>query len=149
MSDHTKCKVTADVRIGPGEPLCIIAGPCVLESVDLCEEVGQVVADTCRRLGFSCIFKTSYDKANRSSVNSPRGPGLENGLARLREIRSRLGLPITTDIHEPSHAAPAGAVVDLIQIPAFLCRQTDLLVAAARTGRAIKVKTGPYRAPGT
>lgn len=139
------------VRIGSGEPLAIIAGPCLLESRALGEEVGGVVRDACRQLGLGYIFKASYDKANRSSIRSPRGPGLETGLAWLRDIRKSLGVPATTDIHEPAHAEPAAGAVDLLQIPAFLCRQTDLLAAAgsaaAKHGCGVNVKKGQFLAP--
>jgi 2-dehydro-3-deoxyphosphooctonate aldolase (KDO 8-P synthase) len=132
-------------------PLAVIAGPCVLESLELGLEVGTLVRDACRRLGLAYVFKASFDKANRSSIASPRGPGLERGLGWLSEIGRRLGVPVTTDIHEPAHAAPASEAVDLLQIPAFLCRQTDLLLAAgsaaAKRGRAVNVKKGQFMAP--
>lgn len=145
---ETTCRIGPDLVIGPGERLCIIAGPCLLESVDLCVEIGRTIAETCRDLGLQFVFKASFDKANRSSIGSQRGPGLEAGLAQLAQIRKQLGdVPITTDIHEPAQAQPAAEVVDLLQIPAFLCRQTDLLFAAARTGRAVNVKKGQFVAP--
>ncbi|MBL9032203.1 MAG: 3-deoxy-8-phosphooctulonate synthase [Phycisphaerae bacterium] len=144
------CSV-GNLRIGPGLPLAIIAGPCVLESLDLGLAVGSRLASTCNALGLPYIFKASFDKANRSSIASPRGPGLDQGLAWLAQIRQRLNVPVTTDIHEPDHAEPAAAVADLLQIPAFLCRQTDLLVAAARAAvaanRAVNVKKGQFLAP--
>ena len=133
--------------IGGGHPLVFIAGPCVIESAQHAIETASAIRDIARRCGVSVIFKASYDKANRTSRRSFRGPGLDAGLKVLAEVRDRTGLPILTDIHEPSHAAPAAAVVDVIQIPAFLSRQTDLLVAAARTGRAINVKKGQFLAP--
>ena len=146
------CRV-GDVSIGPGRPLAVIAGPCVLESLDLGLSIGRAVGDACRGLGLAYIFKASFDKANRSSIDSPRGPGLEQGLRWLAEIRRELGAPITTDIHDQAQAAPAAeAGVDLLQIPAFLCRQTDLLVAAGRAaaahGRAVNVKKGQFVSPG-
>ncbi len=132
--------------------MAIIAGPCVLESRDLGLEIGARVRDACVSAGFSYIFKASFDKANRSSINSARGPGLEQGLAWIAEISSRLGVPATTDIHDPSQAAPAAEVIDLLQIPAFLCRQTDLLIAAgqaaAAKGRGVNVKKGQFMSPG-
>lgn len=131
--------------------MCVIAGPCVLESLELGLEVGERVRDLCAQLGFGYVFKASYDKANRSSVESPRGPGIERGLGWLSEIRERLGVPVTTDVHEPSQAAPVARAVDLLQIPAFLCRQTDLLVACAQAsgahGRAVNVKKGQFVSP--
>lgn len=139
------------VVIGPAHPLAIIAGPCVLESLELGLKIGEAVRDACRREGLSYIFKASFDKANRSSIHSARGPGLEQGVAWLSEIGRRLGVPTTTDIHEPAQAAPVAKAIDLLQIPAFLCRQTDLLQAAAvaaRThSRAVNVKKGQFLAP--
>lgn len=145
------CRV-GDVLIAADQPLAVIAGPCVLESLELGLTVGRAVVSTCRDLGLPCIFKASFDKANRSSINSARGPGLEKGLAWMKTIRAELGVPITTDIHEPAQAAPVAAVVDLLQIPAFLCRQTDLLIAAGRAAaqhrRAVNVKKGQFMSPG-
>jgi 2-dehydro-3-deoxyphosphooctonate aldolase (KDO 8-P synthase) len=135
------------IRIGSDQPLTIIAGPCQAESFDLCVQVGEAVRDRCLELGLSYIFKASFDKANRSSIHTERGPGLEEGLTRLEQVKSELGVPITTDVHEPPQATAAGAVVDLLQIPAFLCRQTDLLVAAAKTGKAVNVKKGQFLSP--
>ncbi len=146
MSQHT-CSVTNDIVIGSREPLCLIAGPCVLESIDLCLEIGEEVGATCDSLGINFIFKASFDKANRSSVHSPRGPGIDAGLEQMATIRNRLNRPVTTDLHEQSQAAAVGDVVDIIQIPAFLCRQTDLLVAAARTGKPVNVKKGQFLSP--
>ena len=114
-----------------------IAGPCVIESAELLDTVAATLADINRRLGVEIIFKASFDKANRTSISSFRGPGLEKGLRMLADVRSKWGLRLLTDIHESCQAAPVGEVVDVIQIPAFLCRQTDLLVAAARTGRTV------------
>ena len=135
------------VSIGAGRPLVFIAGPCVIESAE--HAVGTAIAlrDMASRCGVSLIFKASYDKANRTSRASYRGPGLDAGLKILAEVRDTSGLPVLTDIHEPAHAAPAAAVVDVLQIPAFLSRQTDLLVAAARTGKAVNVKKGQFLAP--
>ena len=125
-----------------------IAGPCVIESREHTLEIGHAVREIARRAGVSMIFKASYDKANRTSRRSFRGPGLDTGLSVLADVRARTGLPVLTDIHEPSHATAAAAVVDVLQIPAFLCRQTDLLVAAAQTGKAVNIKKGQFLAPG-
>lgn len=133
--------------VGHSSPLTIIAGPCLLESVDLGVEVGRFVEALCREHGFSYVFKASFDKANRSSIHSERGPGLERGMKQLREIRSTIDCPVTTDIHDASQAESVAEVVDIIQIPAFLCRQTDLLIAAAKTGKAINVKKGQFLSP--
>jgi 2-dehydro-3-deoxyphosphooctonate aldolase (KDO 8-P synthase) len=139
------------VRIGDvvfGEDrLGLIAGPCVIESVDLCLEVAQTMREIAGRLGMPYVFKASFDKANRTSLGSRRGPGLEAGLEILAAVRRRAGVPVLTDIHEPSQAATAAAVVDVLQIPAFLARQTDLLIAAARTGKAVNVKKAQFMAP--
>ena len=136
-----------EVRIGPGQPLFLIAGPCVLQGLDLALEIGEKTAEIASRLGVPYIFKASYDKANRSSIHGGRGPGLETGLEWLGQVKRELGVPVTTDVHSPDQARAAGEVVDLLQIPAFLCRQTDLLVAAAQTGRAVSIKKGQFLAP--
>lgn len=137
---------------GGGRPLAVICGPCMLESKELGLTVGRIARDACQKHGLAYIFKASFDKANRSSMHSSRGPGLEQGLAWISEIRAELGVPATTDIHEIGHAEPAAKAVDLLQIPAFLCRQTDLLVAAgkaaAKHGRAVNVKKGQFMSPG-
>jgi 2-dehydro-3-deoxyphosphooctonate aldolase (KDO 8-P synthase) len=133
--------------IGGGHPLAFIVGPCVIESAQHALETADAVRQIAGRCGVPVIFKASYDKANRTSVHSFRGPGLDAGLAVLADVRSRTGLPVLTDIHEPDHAAAAAAVVDVLQIPAFLSRQTDLLVAAARTGKVVNVKKGQFLAP--
>jgi len=135
------------VSIGAGQPLVFIAGPCVIESAEHAVDTAIVLRDVASRCGVSLIFKASYDKANRTSRASYRGPGLDAGLKILAEVRDKSGLPVLTDIHEPAHAVPAAAVVDVLQIPAFLSRQTDLLIAAARTGKAINVKKGQFLAP--
>lgn len=135
------------VSIGPDQPLAIISGPCMAESYDLCVRIGEAVRDRCAELGFGYIFKASFDKANRSSIGSFRGPGVEEGLRLLERVKNALGVPVTTDIHESDQAAPAAEVIDLLQIPAFLCRQTDLLLAAAQTGRAVNVKKGQFLSP--
>jgi len=133
--------------IGGGHPLAVIAGPCVIESAGQALDIASALRDIAGRCGVALVFKASYDKANRTSRTSFRGPGLDAGLKVLADVRARTGLPVLTDIHEPAHAEPAAAVVDVLQIPAFLCRQTDLLVAAARTGKAVNVKKGQFLAP--
>jgi 2-dehydro-3-deoxyphosphooctonate aldolase (KDO 8-P synthase) len=125
----------------------VIAGPCVIESRELTLSIGEQLAAIASRLPVQVVFKASFDKANRTSLEAYRGPGMARGLEILGEVRRVTGLPVTTDIHETYQAGPAGEVVDLIQIPAFLARQTDLLVAAARTGRAVHVKKGQFMAP--
>ncbi|MBI3048696.1 MAG: 3-deoxy-8-phosphooctulonate synthase [Acidobacteria bacterium] len=135
------------LAVGGGQPLVFIAGPCVIESREHVVELALAIREIARRAGAPVIFKASFDKANRTSRTSYRGPGLDAGLEALADVRARTGLPILTDIHEPSQAAPAAAVVDVLQIPAFLCRQTDLLVAAARTGKAVNIKKGQFLAP--
>jgi 2-dehydro-3-deoxyphosphooctonate aldolase (KDO 8-P synthase) len=135
-----------NVAIG-GPELFLIAGPCVIESEEHALFMAAAIAEICRQLAIPFIFKASYDKANRTSISSFRGPGLTNGLRILAKVRSQLNIPVLTDVHEPAHATAAGEVVDVLQIPAFLCRQTDLLIAAARTGRAVNVKKGQFVAP--
>jgi 2-dehydro-3-deoxyphosphooctonate aldolase (KDO 8-P synthase) len=135
------------VTIGTKHPLAFIVGPCVIESEAHAIETALELRDIATRVAVPLIFKASYDKANRTSLSSFRGPGLESGLRTLAEVGRRTGLPVLTDVHEPAHAAPVAEVVDVIQIPAFLCRQTDLLVAAARTGRTVNVKKGQFLAP--
>ena len=122
----------------------IIAGPCVIESAELLDTVARTLVDINSRLGVDIIFKASFDKANRTSIRSFRGPGIDKGLEMLADIKSRYGLKLLTDIHESWQAEPTGQVVDVIQIPAFLCRQTDLLVAAAKTGRTVNVKKAQF-----
>ena len=135
-----------DVEVG-GSSLAIISGPCVAESEELCLRIGEAVRDRCVELGFGYVFKASYDKANRSSIRSPRGPGRDEGLELIAKVGQKLGVPVTTDIHEPTQAAVAAQAVDLLQIPAFLCRQTDLLVAAGQTGKPVNVKKGQFLSP--
>ncbi len=139
--------VAGAVTIGSGRPLAFICGPCVIESEAHAVETALELRDIATRTGVPLIFKASYDKANRTSLSSFRGPGLDGGLKTLAEVGARTGLPLLTDIHEAAHAAPAAAVVDVLQIPAFLCRQTDLLVAAAGTGKTVNVKKGQFLAP--
>lgn len=135
------------VSVGRSQPLTLIGGPCVIESRDLVLEIAGTVSEICRRLGVQYVFKASFDKANRTSASSFRGPGLESGLAVLQEVKDQFRIPVLTDIHESYQAAIAAQVVDVLQIPAFLCRQTDLLLAAAKTGRAVNVKKGQFLAP--
>jgi 3-deoxy-8-phosphooctulonate synthase len=136
-----------DITIGDGSPFVLIAGPCVIESEAHALELAGRLTDIARRTGIPFIFKASFDKANRTSGRSFRGPGLDEGLRVLSSIKSRYSVPILTDIHEPAHAAAAAHVADVLQIPAFLCRQTDLLVAAAKTGRIVNIKKGQFLAP--
>ena len=135
------------VWCGDRQPLLLIAGPCVIESQELVLRTAEEIKLIAQRLGIPCVFKASYDKANRTSVHSFRGPGLDEGLRVLAKVKETLELEITTDIHEVGHAAAAAQVCDLLQIPAFLARQTDLLVAAAQTGKAVNVKKGQFMAP--
>jgi 2-dehydro-3-deoxyphosphooctonate aldolase (KDO 8-P synthase) len=135
------------VTIGTGHPLAVIAGPCVIESEAHAVEIAAALVTISRETGVPLVFKASYDKANRTSVSSFRGPGLTRGLDILAEVRPSSGLPVLTDIHEAAHAAPVAAVADVLQIPAFLCRQTDLLLAAAATGKPVNVKKGQFMAP--
>jgi 2-dehydro-3-deoxyphosphooctonate aldolase (KDO 8-P synthase) len=135
-------------RCGRGENLLVIAGPCVLENEALALRIADELVELASELPVQLVFKASFDKANRTSIDSYRGPGLEEGLRVLERVRDAAGVPVTTDIHEPAQAAAVGNVCALVQIPAFLARQTDLLVAAARTGRAVHVKKGQFMAPG-
>ena len=127
--------------------LPVIAGPCVIETEDLAVEMAHTLAAMAERLGIALVFKSSFDKANRTSISSFRGPGLEEGLRVLETVKQETGLPVLTDVHEPAQCEPAARVCDVLQIPAFLCRQTDLVVAAAKTGRAVNVKKGQFVAP--
>lgn len=133
--------------IGGGHPLAFIVGPCVIESAGHAVQMAGAIREIAARCHAPVVFKASYDKANRTSRSSFRGPGLDAGLRVLADVKAQTGLPVLTDIHEPAHAAAAAAVVDILQIPAFLSRQTDLLVAAARTGRVVNVKKGQFLAP--
>ena len=135
------------VTVGGGRPLAFLLGPCVIESAGHALELASAIQQIARRCDVPVVFKASFDKANRTSRTSFRGPGLDAGLQVLADVKARTGLPILTDIHEPSQAAPAAAVADILQIPAFLSRQTDLLVAAARTGAVVNVKKGQFLAP--
>jgi 2-dehydro-3-deoxyphosphooctonate aldolase (KDO 8-P synthase) len=136
-----------DVVFGGGRPFALIAGPCVIESRDHVLSHAAQIAGICRKLRVPLVFKSSFDKANRSSIESFRGVGMDEGLALLAEVSREVGVPVLTDVHTEQQAAAAAEVVDCLQIPAFLCRQTDLLIAAAATGRAVNVKKGQFLAP--
>ncbi len=135
------------VTIGGGAPLALIAGPCVIESEEHTLELARAIRGVCETRGIPFIFKASFDKANRSSIRSFRGPGLDHGLAILERIRFELDIPVVSDIHDPEQAVAAGEVIECVQIPAFLCRQTDLIVAAAKTGCCVNVKKGQFMSP--
>jgi 2-dehydro-3-deoxyphosphooctonate aldolase (KDO 8-P synthase) len=135
------------VTLGGGRPLALIAGPCVIESESHALDLAIAIRDVCARHSVPFIYKASFDKANRTSIGSFRGPGLTSGLKTLAMIKDRLGAPVLTDIHDPEQAQPAAEVVDVLQIPAFLCRQTDLLLAAGATGRPVNLKKGQFLAP--
>lgn len=135
------------VRVGADAPLFLIAGPCVIESEAHCLKLAEQLVGIVGELGVPFIFKASYDKANRSSVKSFRGPGLKEGLRVLAAVRRKLGIPVLTDVHEPAHVGPAAEVCDVLQVPAFLSRQTDLLVAAGSSGRAVNIKKGQFLSP--
>lgn len=137
----------AGLPVGAGKPLVLIAGPCVVETPDITRRIAAAVLETSRATGVPVVFKASFDKANRTSLQSYRGPGADEALRLLEDIRREFEVPVLTDIHLPEQAAQAAAVVDVLQIPAFLCRQTDLLLAAAATGKAINVKKGQFLAP--
>ncbi len=137
----------APLVIGTGQPLLLIGGPCALESAEMARTVAEAMQEICDRLGIQYVFKASFDKANRTSLSSYRGPGLEQGLATLAKIREEVGVPVISDIHDVSQVAVAAEVLDIIQIPAFLCRQTDLLIAAAKTGKTVNVKKGQFVSP--
>lgn len=139
-------KIHDTIEVGPGRPFLFIAGPCVLESEAMALEVAKTLATVTSRLGINYLFKASFDKANRTSLSSFRGPGLQEGLRILAKVKS-LGIPVVSDVHDVSQVAAAAPTLDLIQIPAFLCRQTDLLVAAARTGKPIALKKGQFLSP--
>ncbi len=134
-------------KVGPGQPLLFMAGPCALESEELGMEIAREMKNICNRLGISYVFKASYDKANRTSLKSFRGPGITEGLKQLGRIREIIGVPVVSDVHDTEQVVVAQEVLDIIQIPAFLCRQTDLLVAAAKSGKAISLKKGQFVSP--
>src|SRR5271154_7047608 len=134
-------------RFGNKLPLALIAGPCALESRAHAFEMATALKELTAKLGLGFVYKTSFDKANRTSAASARGLGLDKSLSIFAELREKLGVPLLTDVHEPEQCAPVAEVADVLQIPAFLCRQTDLLIAAAKTGRAVNVKKGQFLAP--
>lgn len=140
-------KLSKGVTIGGGKSLFLIAGPCVLEAEEHALFLAQEIKNLCQELNLPFIFKASFDKANRSSLKSYRGPGIEQGLAILKKVKEEIGVPVLSDIHEPWQAEVAATVLDVLQIPAFLCRQTDLLVAAARTSKPVNLKKGQFMAP--
>jgi 2-dehydro-3-deoxyphosphooctonate aldolase (KDO 8-P synthase) len=144
---ETRRVSAGSVTLGGGEPLALIAGPCVIEGESHATMIAESLAKIARRCGIPFIFKASYDKANRTSLRSFRGPGLEEGLKVLAGIKKRVGVPILTDIHDVAQAGPVAEVADVLQIPAFLARQTDLIVAAAKTGKTINLKKGQFLAP--
>lgn len=139
-------KINDKISIGSG-PLTVIGGPCVAESMEICVQIAERMKDICGRLGLNYIFKASFDKANRSSVKSFRGEGMERGLEILAAVKEKFNLPALTDVHESVQAAECAKVVDILQIPAFLCRQTDLLVACGETGKPVNIKKGQFMAP--
>ena len=136
-----------DIPFGADHPIALITGPCQLESLDHARMMAEKIAEACAPTGTRFIFKASYDKANRSSITTERGLGMQAGLEILGRIRDEFGVPVLTDVHEPGHCAAAAEICDVLQIPAFLCRQTDLLVAAGETGRAVNIKKGQFLAP--
>ena len=137
-----------DFAVGLDQPFFLIAGPCTAESLELCIDVAGQMKEVCARLGVPYIFKASYDKANRSSGKSARGPGLEGGLHILSEVRRQIGVPVLTDVHSEADIAAVASVVDVLQTPAFLCRQTDFIHAAATSGKPVNIKKGQFMAPG-
>ena len=144
---ETRTVTVGDIAIGGAAPFALITGPCQLESLDHARMMAERIAEACAATGTRFIFKASYDKANRSSLGSQRGLGMDKGLEILGRIRDEFGCPVLTDVHLPDHCAPAAEVCDVLQIPAFLSRQTDLLLAAGETGRAINIKKGQFLAP--
>ncbi|MCM3652949.1 3-deoxy-8-phosphooctulonate synthase [Metabacillus litoralis] len=142
-----KVVLNDNIIFGDNNPFVLFAGPCAMESEDILRRTAEGVKEITSKLNIPFIFKNSYDKANRSSIHSFRGPGLDEGLEILEKIKEEFDVPLTSDIHEPNHAEKAGQVLDVIQIPAFLCRQTDLLVGAAKTGKIVNVKKGQFLAP--
>ena len=140
-------EINGRFQVGAGHPLLLIAGPCVLESAAIAREIAAGLKEITGRLNIPFVFKASFDKANRTSLGSFRGPGLKDGLAMLGEIREEFGIPVISDIHETAQVAPAAEVLDILQIPAFLCRQTDLLVAAASAGKPVSIKKGQFLSP--
>ena len=148
MTEIQTFEIGKGVTIGPNKPLTLLAGPCVLESEEICNQIAETVQEICSDLGVQYVFKASFDKANRTSVTSFRGPGLDNGLEKLQAIKDKFNVPVVSDIHESGQVEKASTVIDYLQIPAFLCRQTDLLIAAGESGCAVNVKKGQFLAPG-
>ncbi|MAQ86344.1 MAG: 3-deoxy-8-phosphooctulonate synthase [Maritimibacter sp.] len=146
MAEHHEVSIR-DVTVGTTRPLTVIAGPCQLESADHAQMIAGRMAEACAEAGAGYVFKASFDKANRTSVSGRRGPGLDEGLKLLEGVRKAIGCPVLTDVHLPDQCAAAAQAVDVLQIPAFLCRQTDLLVAAGKTGAVVNVKKGQFLAP--
>jgi len=144
----TRTVSIGDVVIGGGNPLVLIAGPCVIESEELAHRTAQDLKEITDRLGVPFIYKSSYDKANRTSIDSPRGPGLDEGLKILERVKLAIGVPVISDVHTPQEVSAAAQVLDVLQVPAFLCRQTDLLVACGETGKPVNVKKGQFLSPG-
>lgn len=147
MATTRTIEITPSVAFGGNRPPLFIAGPCVIEGLNHALKMARTLAGIRDEMGIQLVYKSSFDKANRSSIESFRGPGVEKGMEVLRAVKEETGLPLLTDIHEPWQAEPVGAVVDILQIPAFLCRQTDLIAAAARTGRSVGVKKGQFLSP--
>lgn len=146
ISDVNKVKI-GNYEIGGNNRFTLIAGPCVMESLEIMDEIAGKIKEICDRLGINYIFKASFDKANRSSIYSYRGPGIEEGMKMLKQIKDKYNIPVLTDVHEAWQCEKVAEVADILQIPAFLCRQTDLLIAAANTGKAINIKKGQFLAP--
>lgn len=144
---QTNTVTVGDIAIGGSNPIALITGPCQLENLDHARFMAEKIAEACAATGTKFIFKASYDKANRSSISTQRGLGMDEGLRILDQIKGEFGVPVLTDVHDASQCAPAAQVCDVLQIPAFLCRQTDLLLAAGKTGAAINVKKGQFLAP--
>lgn len=140
-------KITEEIKVGDGQKLLLLAGPCQIESLEHCSMIAERLLEATAKLPINLVFKSSFDKANRTSINSVRGPGIEEGLEILAKLKEQTGVPLVTDIHLPEQAALAAEVVDILQIPAFLCRQTDLLIAAAKTGKTINLKKGQFLPP--
>lgn len=147
MTSTNEISVSGKFLLGGTRPFVLIAGPCAIESESMTLSVAETLKETCLELGIHLVFKSSFDKANRSSIHAPRGVGMDEGLRILQRVRTELDLPVVTDVHESYQCKPVGEVVDMIQIPAFLSRQTDLLVAAAQTGKIVNVKKGQFMAP--
>lgn len=143
----TSFKLTESISVGTGFSPVIFAGPCVVEELDICRKIAETALRACEKLGLPYFFKASFDKANRTSINAYRGNGIHEGLATLAKIKEEFGCPLITDVHESEQCAIAAEVVDVLQIPAFLCRQTDLLLAAGETGKPVNVKKGQFLAP--